>query len=104
MLSPKKILVLKQAKIDLQEGKLFYSINGEKVGDYFYDSLVADIESLWIYSGVHTMVFGLFRMPSKRFPFAIYYTIKEEITIVVAVLDMRRNPSWIRTKLESRIV
>ena len=33
MFSPKKLLVLKQAKLDLQEGKLFYGLNGEEVGD-----------------------------------------------------------------------
>ena len=88
MFCPNKLLVLKQAQQDLQEGKQFYSLNGNEVGKYFYDSIVADIESLWIYSGVHIIEFGLYRMPAKRFPFAIYYTIKEKTTIVAAILDI----------------
>lgn len=28
--------------------------------------------------------------------------VKDDIVKVIAVLDMRRNPSWIREKLENR--
>ena len=37
---------------------------------------------------------------SKHFPFAVYYSIAEDIVLVTAVLDCRRNPSWIRRKLK----
>jgi len=69
------------------------------VGSYFFDSLVSDIESLKLYAGIHSKHFGLHRMLSKRFPFAIYYEIKGKTVIVVAVLDLRRNPAWIRKRL-----
>jgi len=96
------LIVIKQVKEDLNEGRFFYDLNEKGVGDYFYDSLVSDIDSLWLYSGIHPVFFGLRRMLSKRFPFAVYYTIRKEKTIVVAVLDLRRNPAWIRKNLESR--
>lgn len=41
-------------------------------------------------------------MFSKRFPFAIYYEIDKDIVEVVAILDMRRNPSLIQSKLGKR--
>ena len=96
------LIVVKQVKEDLNEGRVFYDFNEKGIGDYFYDTLVSDIESLWLYSGIHPIFFGLHRMLSKRFPFAIYYTIRKESTIVVAVLDLRRNPASIRDKLQSR--
>ena len=37
---------------------------------------------------------------SKRFPFAVYYRIVENEILVYAVLDCRRDPAWIRKRLE----
>ena len=34
---------------------------------------IADFESLYLYAGIHIMVDGLYRMFSKRFPYAVYY-------------------------------
>jgi len=36
---------------------------------------------------------------SKRFPFAIYYRVDGDAATVVALLDARRNPQWIRRRL-----
>ena len=96
------IIVLKEAAIDLNEGKDFYDRKEMGVGDYFWDSLVADIESLVIYAGIHNKISGLHRMLAKRFPYAIYYEIENEIAYVVAVLPMRRDPLWIKKKLQKR--
>jgi hypothetical protein len=41
-------------------------------------------------------------MTAKRFPFAIYYDLFNEVAVVVAVLDMRRKPSLIKKKLKNR--
>ena len=74
----------------LDDGRLFYDEKETGVGDYFWDSLVADIESLTIYAGVHSKKFGYHRMPAKRFPYAIYYEIHDDTAYVIAVLPMRR--------------
>ena len=47
----KDIVVLKEASDDLKYGKTFYNQREFGVGDYFWDSLIADIESLIIYAG-----------------------------------------------------
>lgn len=99
----KELLVLRQVAIDLQQGKQFYDGNQKGIGDYFFDSLVADIESLRLYAGIHSKHFGLYRMLAKRFPFAIYYEVLETTAIVIAVLDLRRNPAWIRQQLNRDI-
>ncbi|CAB1075576.1 hypothetical protein D1AOALGA4SA_3395 [Olavius algarvensis Delta 1 endosymbiont] len=96
------IIVLKEAAIDLNEGKDFYDQKEVGVGDYFWDSLVADIESLIIYAGIHNKRYGLHRMLAKRFPYSIYYEVKNKIAYVVAVLPMRRDPLWIKEKLQQR--
>ena len=51
----KKVVVLSEVAQDLNNGKDFYDQNEPGVGDYFWDSLMADIKSLIIYSGIHTI-------------------------------------------------
>ena len=70
------VIVLIQVKEDLIDGKEFYDLSEEGIGSYFFDSIVSDIESLKIYAGIHSKHYGLYRMLSKRFPFAIYYDIR----------------------------
>ncbi len=98
----KDVVTLKEVANDLNDGKAFYDQREVGVGNYFWDSLVADIESLIIYAGIHNKKYGLYRMLAKRFPYAVYYEIENEIAYVVAVLPMRRDPAWIERKLKER--
>jgi hypothetical protein len=94
-----RIHVLDLAETDLVDGFKFYERQSPGLGDYFLDSLLADLDSLQIYAGIHAIHFGYHRMLSKRFPFAIYYRIETESIRVYAILDCRRNPAWIRDRL-----
>jgi plasmid stabilization system protein ParE len=98
----REVVILSEVADDLNDGKAFYEQREPGVADYFWDSLFADIESLIIYAGVHSKTHGLYRMLAKRFPYAIYYEIADEVAYVIAVLPMRRSPAWIRRKLEGR--
>lgn len=88
------------AEDDLAEGYWFYERQSPGLGDYFRSCLIADIESLAYYGGIHAIEYGFYRALSKRFPFCIYYRMFEDRVIVVAVLDARRDPLWIRGRLE----
>ena len=95
-----KIKVLSSAIEDLYEGRLFYEKQGEGLGEYFFDSLFSDIDSLVLYGGIHIKVFGYYRMLSKRFPYAIYYKLEGKSRFVVyRVLDLRRDPKKIKQSL-----
>jgi hypothetical protein len=98
----KEVVILKEVVTDLNDGKAFYDQREAGVGDYFWDSLIADIESLIIYAGIHNRKYDLYRMLSRRFPYAIYYEIQNNRVYIVAVLPMRRDPAWIKRKLEKR--
>ena len=94
-----RVQILDEAQRDLVEGSRFYESQGEGLGDYFLNSLFSDIDSLQLYAGVHPVYFGYNRLLSKRFPFAIYYRVENEMVRVYAVLDCRREPSWTRIRL-----
>lgn len=102
MIKIKAVVVLDEAVEDLVDGRNFYESIEEGIGDYFIDCLLSDINSLRIHAGIHAERLGFYRTLSKRFPFAIYYDIDQNITRVAAVLDMRRAPAWIRNELEDR--
>lgn len=94
------IRILEPAKRDLIRGFNFYEKQGQGLGNYFLDSLYSDIDSLMIYSGIHPVKFDdYYCMLSKRFPFAIYYYVKDEVVFVDAILDCRQNPLHIIKRL-----
>ena len=96
-----KIKILKSAQKDLLESYHFYEAQQEGIGSYFLEALSTDIESLKLYAGIHPVFFEkYYRLLSKRFPFAIYYKIKEDEIRIYAVIDCRRKPAWIREKLQ----
>ncbi len=96
-----RLQILDIARNDLIEGFRFYEGKEEGLGGYFLASLYADIESLKVYGGIHRQVYqGFHRALSRRFPFAIYYTVEEDVVRIRAVADCRRRPSWIRRHLK----
>ncbi|MDB6059822.1 MAG: hypothetical protein JWO95_3666 [Verrucomicrobiales bacterium] len=96
------IVVLDSAAEDIKAGRNFYDSRESGIGDYFEESILSDLDSLILYAGIHSTHFGFYRMLSQRFPFGIYYEIGEGIAVVYAILDMRRDPVWIREELGKR--
>ena len=93
------IEISEKAREDLQIGFRFYEGQAPGLGQYFLDCIFVDIDSLKRFAGIHESVDGFQRLLSKRFPFAIYYTVVGEQVRVSAVLDCRRDPFWIQRRL-----
>jgi hypothetical protein len=97
-----KIEILSSAIADLAEGRQFYEEQSEGLGEYFFDSLFSDIDSLTLYAGIHPIFYDYHRMLSKRFPYAVYYKLREKsVTTVWRVLDLRRDPKRIKGSLQN---
>lgn len=98
------IVITESAADDLAEGYLFYEEQQAGLGTYFESFLLAEIRSLLLYAGVHEVHFGkYFRKITDRFPYAIYYTVDEDMIRTQAVVDTRRNPKWIGKRLRTSI-
>jgi len=69
-----KVQVLRSAIEDLATGRKFYDRQEAGIGDYFFDSLFAEIDSLALYGGIHSVHFGFHRLFAKRFSYVIYIT------------------------------
>ena len=96
-----KVEILDLAKFDLLDGYHFYEEQQAGLGSYFLTTIYSDIESLRLYAGIHMKPHkNLHRLLSKKFPFAVYYTLSNETAFVYAVVDCRRDPAWIRQRLK----
>jgi len=94
-----QIKILEEAEKDIVAGIFFYESQSDGLGKYFLDSILSDIESLHIFAGIHVNIAGYYRLLAKRFPFSIYYKMKDDIVYIYAVLDCRQDP----TKTEKRL-
>jgi plasmid stabilization system protein ParE len=95
-----RIKILRSAIDDLHSARLFYEKQGEGIGEYFFDSIFSDIDSLMLYAGIHQKVFSYHRLLSKRFPYAVYYTLEQDLIVIRRILDLRHNPRKIRKALK----
>lgn len=55
-----KMKILTSAFNDLKKGRRFYEDQDEHLGEYFFDSLFSDIESMVLYAGIQPKVFGYY--------------------------------------------
>jgi len=66
------------------------------------------LSGYWFYekqqAGIHVKPNGgaAYRSLSRRFPYAIYYMFEHQLATVIAVLDTRRDPEWLRQSLLTR--
>lgn len=88
---------------NLDDGFWFYESQNPGLGNYFRSCLIADIESLKLFAGIHPKIgLNLHKTVSKRFPYAIFYTFDGETAAVAAVLDSRQNPIRTQQRLSTR--
>jgi hypothetical protein len=94
------IKITKAAQDDLLSGYWFYERQQSGIGTYFLDSLTADIDGLLVTAGVHikTTDDPIFRSLASRFPFAIHSIQQGTSVTVLAVLDTRSSPEWLRQR------
>jgi plasmid stabilization system protein ParE len=96
-----KVQISEDALQDLNDGFLFYEAQAAGLGDYFAACLKADIEGLKISAGVHRVIYEDYhRLLSRVFPYGIFYTVSGEAAVVWAIIDLRRDPVWIREHLK----
>lgn len=95
------IRIAEEALDDLHEGFWFYEAQETGLGDYFASCLSGDITGLRLSARIQRAQYRDYRrLLSRVFPYAIYYTYSENIVVIWAVVDCRRNPEWIREHLD----
>ena len=92
--------VLDPAKEDLANGYQFYEEQESGLGMIFLKSLLADIAKLAKIGGIHLVYHEPYhQMFSRKYPQAVYYFVENNTVFVDAVIDCRRDPDWIKERL-----
>jgi len=95
-----RIRISEDALLDLDDGYAFYERQETGLGEYYATHIRADIEGLKVTAGIHRKPYrNLHRLISRKFPFAIFYSLEGDIATVVAVVDCRKDPDWIELHL-----
>lgn len=98
----KRLIILEQVYSDLAESSRFYERQEPGCGRYFHVTLTGEVETLVEFHGIHPKRFGLRCLLSRTFPCGVFYREKKSAIEVVAVFDLRRNPSRLRQQLRKR--
>lgn len=95
-----KIIVLASAEKDLDAGWRFYEDQAKGLGDDFIEAVIKGIRSLQTDYHLYPSKKGFHRMLEKKFHCGIYYSIQPDSVLVQRVLDLRRDPKWLRQQLK----
>ena len=94
-----KVILLTSAEEDLVDAWHFYDDQELGVGEYYYDEVMTAVQSLSTQCGLHPSKGQFFRALVPKFHTAIYYTLETDFVLVRRILDLRRDPKWLRRQL-----
>lgn len=87
------IRVRRRAELDIDEAFAWYELRGEGLGDAFLRALEACFARIVRHPESHVVAHGRVRRARlHRFPYGIYYTIREDFIDILAVYHGRRRP------------
>lgn len=94
-----KLIVKPRAELDTMEAVLWYNSVRDGLGDEFLLSLEANLNEITrnpfqfpvFYKTIH-------RGFTKRFPYAVYFTVEGNEVIVHAVVHTSRNPKILKNR------
>lgn len=82
-----------EAEIDLDESYEYYYDDSPKVADFFFQRISLSLEAIRSNPLLSPLVYKTIRkFVVKKFPFIIYYQIKETTIRVIAIFHTSRNP------------
>jgi len=93
-----ELMIRPEAKADLLDAFQWYQTQRTGLGHDFKMCVDSVLSNLVKHPTIHKKVFqNIRRAVIKRFPFGVFYIVKDKSIVVLAVLHARRNPvEWKR--------
>jgi len=93
-----RVVFRRAAKIEFEDAAAWYGEKGPGLGDEFIREIEQAIANAAAAPQRHPVVFGdIRRTVARRFPFAVYFRVRFDALVVLAVFHARRNPAiWQR--------
>ncbi len=88
------------AEIDLEEAAAWYELQRRRLGHEFLDQALCTFSHIEDNPYLYPVVYrDIRRAVMNRFPFAVYYQMKEETAVVIAVMHGSRHPARWRKRI-----
>jgi plasmid stabilization system protein ParE len=88
-----RLRVRRRAELDLDEAYAWYAARAEGLGEAFLRSVDACLARIQRHPEAFAVAHGrVHRARLHRFPYGVYYTIREDAIDVLAVYHARRRP------------
>ena len=93
-----RVVFRRAAKDEFEDAAAWYGERGLGLGDEFVREIEQAIASAAAAPQRYPVVFGdIRRTVARRFPFAVYFRVRSDSFVVLAVFHGRRNPTmWQR--------
>lgn len=88
-----RLRVRARAELDLDQAYAWYASRAEGLGEAFLRSVDACLARIQRHPEAHAVAHGRVRRARlHRFPYGVYYTIREDFIDVLSVYHARRRP------------
>ncbi|MDP1673998.1 MAG: type II toxin-antitoxin system RelE/ParE family toxin [Burkholderiales bacterium] len=88
-----RVVFRRAARDELVEAATWYGRQGPGLGEEFVREIEQSIQAAASAPQRHPAVFGdIRRTVARRFPFAVYFRVRSDTLVVLAVFHGRRNP------------
>jgi plasmid stabilization system protein ParE len=93
-----RVVFRRAAKSEFEDAAAWYGEKSPGLGDEFIREIEQAIATAAVAPQRYPLVFGdIRRAVARRFPFAVYFRVRSDMLVVLAVFHGRRNPAiWQR--------
>lgn len=90
-----KLVLSKSASLEIEESKEYYNLQKESLGDEFKRDVKNAIDSIIKLPNLYPNITpNTKRCLLHRFPFSIFYAIKEDTILILSVAHQHRKPKY----------
>lgn len=92
-----------EARLEFTEATLYYIEKSVSLGAAFYSEVEDAIEKIVAHPQLYrTIDEDVRRCLTKRFPYAVLYTIEDNYILLLAIMHCSRKPSYWKQRISTR--
>lgn len=90
-----QLLISKKAHIEIDDAKEYYNLQQENLGDIFKKDIQKSIDSISSFPDLYPNITNdLKRCVLHRFPYSIFYTLQDNIILILTVAHQHQKPFY----------
>lgn len=88
-------ILSKLASLELEEGKEYYNLQKETLGDEFAEHMRQNIDEIFKSPHLYPIIIApVHRKVISRFPYNIYYRVDDKAIVILSISHQHREPFY----------